>query len=210
MSLSDLVNIFKDFIQATGYFGIFLGTFFIDSFILPIPNEIFMGFAGFLVREGKLTWFGVILAAVLGNAFSSALIWWLGNKYGKNFILRWGHYVGFDEVVFAKIEKLFNKYGYPLIFVCQLIPPVRSLISIPAGVLKTKFVPFMICTVSGATIWLTFMTYVGYILGENWETIGNIIKPFEKYISYFLILEVFVGIAWWIYHLRTKKPKLTK
>jgi len=209
MSLGDLVNILKNFIEATGYLGVFLGTF-IESFIVPIPSELLMGFAGFLISEGRLTWFGVILAAVLGNAVSSALIWWLGHKYGKNFVLKWGHYIGFDESEFAKSEKIFNKYGYPAIFVCQLLPAVRSLISIPAGVLKTKFVPFILCTVAGATIWLTFLTYIGYILGKNWNTIEDVIKPFEKYILYGLIAVVVGGICWWIYYLRTKKTKLAK
>ncbi len=208
MSLFGLIEFLKDFIDKTGYIGIFFGTF-IESFIVPIPSEILMGFAGFLISEGRLSWFGVILAAVLGNAVSSILIWWLGRKYGKNFVLKWGHYIGFDQKEFEKSEKLFGKYGYAAIFICQLLPAFRSLISIPAGVLKTKLWPFILCTVAGATIWLTFLTYLGYILGKNWETIENIIKPFERWILYGLIAVVIGGIAWWIYYV-TQKKKLTK
>lgn len=207
MSLATLLEFLIRTIENLGYFGIFLGTF-LESFIVPIPSELLMGFAGFLIFQGKFNWFGVIIAAVLGNAVSSALIWWLGHHYGKNFVLKWGRFIGFDENNFEKSEKLFTKYGYFAIFICQLLPALRSIISIPAGVLRTRFVPFMVCTVAGATIWLTFLTYLGVQAGANWQNITNVIKPFEHIILYGLIVFTILFIGWWIWHLRQKK--LTK
>ena len=204
MSFDSIFNFLLDAIDTMGYFGVFLGTF-IESFIVPIPSEVLMGLSGFLISQNRLTWFGVILAAVLGNAVSSAIIWWLGRKYGKNFVLKWGKFIGFDDSDYEKSEKLFAKYGYGAIFVCQMLPALRSLISIPAGVLRTRFVPFMLCTMAGATIWLTFLTYLGFQAGANWKNIGDFIKPFERVIYGFLVVSIFVIIGGWIWHLRQKK-----
>ena len=204
MSFDSIFNFLLDAIDRMGYFGVFLGTF-IESFIVPIPSEVLMGLSGFLISQGRLTWFGVILAAVLGNAVSSAIIWWLGRRYGKNFVLKWGKYIGFDDGDYQKSEKLFAKYGYGAIFVCQMLPAARSLISIPAGVLRTRFVPFMLCTMMGATIWLTFLTYLGFQAGANWKNITEIIKPFERVIYALLaVLTIFV-VGGWLWHLQQKK-----
>lgn len=207
MSFDFFFQFLLDTIDKAGYFGIFLGTF-TESFIVPIPSEVLMGLAGFLISQGRLTWVGVIISAVLGNALSSAIIWWLGRKYGKNFVLKWGKFIGFDETDFDKSEKLFSKYGYGAIFVCQMLPALRSLISIPAGVLQTKFWPFIICTAAGATIWLSFLTYLGVQAGANWQNIGEIIKPFEKVIYGILGISVLV-VCSWIWHLRQKKAAKT-
>lgn len=188
MSLTNAVEFVKNLIESFGYFGIFLGTF-LESIIPPIPSEPLLAFAGFLISEGKFTWFGVIFSAVLGNLTSSALIWWLGNKYGENFLLKYGKYIGFSKEELIKSEKLFNKYGYFIVFACQLLPLMRSLISIPAGVLKTKLVPFLLSTAAGATIWLTILTYLGYSLGKNWENVSDYVKPYER------PLQILVGIV---------------
>lgn len=206
MSLSSLFDFLLNAIDTLGYFGIFLGTF-IESFIVPLPSELLMGLAGFLISQNRFSWFGVILAAVLGNALSSAIIWWLGRRYGKPFILKWGRLIGFDEEDYAQAEKLFNKYGYGAIFVCQMMPAVRSLVSIPAGVLRTKFWPFMACTMAGATLWLTFLTYLGFQAGANWKNIENIIKPFERGIIIALVVLGLLFIGWWLWHLQQKKTR---
>jgi len=179
MSLTSAIEFIKNLIQTLGYFGIFIGTF-IESFIAPIPSEPLLAFAGFLISEGKFTWFGVIFSAVLGNLTASALIWWLGNKYGENFILKYGKYIGYTKADLLKSESLFAKYGYFIVFACQLLPLMRSLISIPAGVLKTKLAPFLLATGLGAGIWLTILTSIGYSLGRNWESISDYLKPWER------------------------------
>jgi len=187
MSLETIIEAIKNLIYNFGYFGIFIGTF-IESFIPPIPSEPLMALAGFLISEGKLSWFGVIFSAVLGNLFSSSLIWYLGNRYGEKFILKYGKYIGFFKKDLIRSEELFSKYGYFVIFICQLLPLMRSLISIPAGVLRTKFFPFLLATGTGATIWLSLLTYIGYSLGKNWETISDYTKPYERPLGYLIIL----------------------
>ncbi len=186
---------FKNLMETTGYFGLFLGTFS-ESFFVPIPSEILMGLAGFLIYEGKWNWAGVMFFAVLGNVTSTAIVWKLGHQYGEDFILKWGGYVGYDKDELDSARKLFDKWGYGIIFACQLMPVMRSVITVPAGVLKTKLAPTLIATGSGAAIWLAIWTYVGVQLGNNWQQVGEIAKKFE-FPLYILIGAFFV---WYIYH----------
>lgn len=175
---------------STSYFGLFLGTFS-ESFFVPLPSEILMGLAGFLINEGKFVWYWVIFFAVMGNVVSTAIVWKLGHTFGEKFILKYGGYVGYEEEELNQAKKLFDKWGYPVIFVCQLLPVMRSVITVPAGVLKTKLLPTLVATGCGATIWLSLWTYVGVKLGENWSKVSEIAKPYEMPIT--LIILVFIA-----------------
>ncbi len=206
MNLFEVFNFAKDLIANFGYFGVFFGVF-LEGVFPPIPSEVIMGFSGFLIAEGRFSWFGVILSAVLGNFLSVSLIWFLGKKYGKTLIFKWGKFVGVNQKEMNFGTKLFNKYGYGIVFVCQMIPIARTLIAFPAGFLGTKYYKFIIANSAGATIWLTFLTYLGFIFGENWENIENIIKPFERIILVMFILFFIYWIIKIIIELRKNLQK---
>lgn len=179
MGLFDLFDWAKNLIAELGYFGVFLGSF-LESVFPPIPSEILLGFSGFLVSEGRFNFFWVIFFAVLGNMLSVSLIWLLGKTYGRAFIVKFGKYAGVSEKEMNKGEELFGKYGYWVVFGCQIVPLARTMIAFPAGVLKTQYYKFIIANSLGATIWFTFLTYLGMTLGNNWDTIEEILKPFER------------------------------
>ncbi len=180
MSIFDLFDLAKTLIEKMGYFGVFLGTF-LESVFPPIPSEVIMGFSGFLISEGRFSWFPTLFAAILGNMASVSLLWYLGNKYGRGFILKIGKYGGFTENDIDRGEKLFAKYGYMIVLGCQLLPLARSWIAIPAGTLKTNYFKFIFFNTLGASIWLSVLCYVGYTLGKNWEEIEMIFKPYERF-----------------------------
>src|SRR6476469_6090129 len=125
MSLFDLFDWTKNLIGSLGYIGIFLGTL-LESVFPPIPSEVIMGFAGFLIYEGKLQWWLVILSAIAGNIIAASLIWWVGRRYGRSFLLRWGKYVGVTDTDIERGERLFQKHGYGIVFITQMIPLARS------------------------------------------------------------------------------------
>jgi len=181
MGIFDLFDWAKDLIANLGYLGVFLGSF-LESVFPPIPSEILLGFSGFLVSEGRFNFFLVILFALLGNMLSVSLIWLLGKTYGREFIVKFGKYVGVSEKEMTTGENLFAKYGYWVVFGCQMVPLARTMIAFPAGVLKTQYYKFILANSFGAGIWFTFLTYLGYTLGNNWDTIADILKPFETII----------------------------
>ena len=205
MSIFDLFDWTKELIERLGYFGVFIGTF-LESVFPPIPSEVIMGFAGFLISEGEFNPILTIIAAVAGNFCSASLIWFLGRRYGRDFIVKYGHRIGVEPAEIDKGEKLFNKYGYKIVFASQMIPLVRSWIAFPAGVLKTKYWKFILTNSLGATIWLSLLAYLGFTAGENWETIENTLKPFERLIlGAFVLFVVYLGVKWYLN--RRNKPK---
>lgn len=202
------VNIFIDLINKSGLLGVFLGVF-AESIFPPIPSEAILGYAGFLVGNGQQVFIFVLIASILGKLASSAPIWWLGKKYGHTFVHKYGQYIGYTESDFHKAEKVFAKYGYGAVFVSQFIPLVRSLISVPAGSLGTRFVPFMLWTGLGAGLWNIFLIYIGSILGENWNSLETVLKPVLIPVKYLVILVVvcfvsYQGIKVWKIHQKIK------
>jgi membrane protein DedA with SNARE-associated domain len=194
-SIENMVNLINEVMTKLGYVGLFFGTF-LESFFVPIPSELLMGSAGFLIVNGTFNWPLTILVAVSGTATSSAIVWWIGHKHGEKFILKYGKYVGYDEEELEGARSLFDRWGYFAIFFFQMVPVMRSVITIPAGVLKTKFTPFILCTTAGATIWLTGLTYIGTILGKNWPSVLVLAKPYETPI----LVIVALFIIFYIYH----------
>ena len=189
MGLFDLFDWAKNLIAELGYFGVFLGSF-LESVFPPIPSEILLGFSGFLVAEGRFQAPLVVFFAVLGNMLSVSLIWLLGKTYGRAFIVKFGKYAGVSEKEMNKGEELFDKYGYWVVFGCQIVPLARTMIAFPAGVLKTNYYKFIIANSLGATIWFSFLTYLGYSLGNNWDKIEEILKPFERVLFGIVVLVV--------------------
>ncbi|GAB4145934.1 MAG: DedA family protein [Patescibacteria group bacterium] len=207
MSIFDLFDWAKNLIATLGYAGVFLGTF-LESVFPPIPSEVIMGFSGFLISEGRFNWPGVILAAVAGNVASVSLIWWIGKHYGRDFLIKWGKYIGITASEIEKGERLFTRFGYAVVLICQVIPLARSWIAFPAGVLKTTYPKFIIFNTLGASIWLTVLCYLGYQAGENWTEIENFIKPFERVILGVLVLLILLWAGKLIYSkLQSKNEK---
>jgi membrane protein DedA with SNARE-associated domain len=201
-----VINLFESLMRTTGYFGLFLGTFS-ESFFVPIPSEILMGLAGNLISKGEWNWPMVMIAAVAGNVISTAIVWKLGHKYGEGFLLKYGSYVGYDEEELDQAKRLFDRWGYGVIFVCQLMPVMRSVITVPAGVLKTKLLPTLIATGSGATIWLALWTFVGVQLGSNYKQVEELAKPYEKPLT-IVILAFFVFYVYHHFYKVIKKRKI--
>jgi membrane protein DedA with SNARE-associated domain len=181
-------------VEQNGVFGVFLGVF-AESIFPPIPSEAILGYAGFLVGSGKQSFIAILIASVLGKLASSAPIWYLGKKYGDSFITNYGKYIGYTKKDYQKAEKVFDKYGYFAVFFSQFIPLVRSLISIPAGSLGIRFIPFMIFTGIGAGIWNTLLIFMGSKLGENWNNLENILSPILTPIKYIVIVSILVFIV---------------
>jgi membrane protein DedA with SNARE-associated domain len=212
--INPLIQFLETMMQSSGIFGyfwLFMGTFS-ESFFVPIPSEILMGLAGYLIAKGLWTWPLVIFFAVLGNVISTAIVWKLGHTYGESFILKWGGYVGYDEEELDQAKRLFDRWGYGIIFVCQFVPVMRSVVTVPAGVLKTELVPTLIATGTGAAVWLAGWTYVGTIFGSNYKAIteNEWVVRFEKP----LYLIIGLAFVYYIYHhfynAHKKKQKKTK
>lgn len=160
----------------------------LESMIFPLPSELVMPFAGFSVATGKLNLGLVIFASSLGSLLGSLISYYIGLYGGNKVVLKLGKYLLLDVTDLEKTEKWFHRKGAKTIFISRFIPVVRHLISIPAGVGKMHLWKFCLYTILGATMWNTILTYLGYILGENWHLIRNYSEYFSIGIAILILL----------------------
>lgn len=196
-----IINIATNLIQQAGYPGI--GVLMImESMILPVPSEAVMPFAGFLLADGKFSWFGIIFVSTLGSIIGSLISYWIGAKGGRPLVQRWGKYILVSEHDLEITDRFFQRRGSLAIFICRFIPVVRHLISIPAGVARMPLGKFCLYTIIGAGIWNSFLTWVGFKLGENWETL----RKYTEKIDIILLVIILIAITTFIFrHIRTRK-----
>ena len=156
---------------------------FLENLIPPIPSEIIMPLGGFFVYTGDLNFYILIVSGLIGTVVG-ALPWYflgklLNEKKLSNFIDRKGKFVGISLKDLDKSRIWFDKYGVMLVFWGRLIPGIRTLISVPAGIELMPINKFLIWTSLGSLIWVIFLTSAGYLFGENYEIIGLYIDNFK-------------------------------
>ncbi len=164
-----IVNIARDF----GYFGIFV-MMFLESTFFPFPSEVAMIPAGYLSAKGEMNLFLSLLAGTSGSLLGALFNYFLAYKYGRIGVLKFGKYFFFTEEKLEKMEQFFVKHGAFSTFFARLIPGVRQLVSLPAGLSKMNLRKFALHTTLGAGIWATVLLLLGYFLGEN----GDLIKTY--------------------------------
>lgn len=163
-----LVNI----IHALGYPGLILLMAMESSFI-PLPSELVLPPAGYLVHQGKMNMVLVILCGVAGSILGALFNYWIGVRYGRNFLLKYGKYFGLNEKRYLKTELFFIKHGEISTFVGRLLLGVRHFISFPAGVARMPMRPFIFYTAAGSAIWCSILTILGYYAGQEEELLNR-------------------------------------
>jgi len=192
-------------IEKTSYFGI--GVLMVmESMVLPVPSEAVMPFAGFLWYDKKLIFIFIVIASTLGSIIGSLISYLIGKYGGRPFVRKFGKYLLLNEHHLDQTEVFFNKYGDKTIFISRFIPVIRHLISIPAGVGRMKLGRFCLYTILGAGIWNSILTYLGFLLGKNWEQI----KKYAEVIDVVLVVLIISAIVYFIIHRKRKIKKLNQ
>lgn len=167
-------------IGAAGYFGI-VALMFIENVFPPIPSEFIMPLAGFMVTQDEFTLYGIIAAGTLGSVLGALPLYYAGAKIGedriKDFADTHGRWFAFSCRNIEKADKWFKKHGAAAVFFCRLIPGIRSLISIPAGINRMNMLSFLFFTTLGSGIWTAILAYAGYFLGSSFRRIGDYLDP---------------------------------
>jgi len=199
--LSQIGQIALGLISSFGYAGIFVLMVF-ESMILPVPSELVMPFAGFLVVEGRFTFLGVMIASSLGSLVGSLISYYIGYYGGNRFVVKFGKYLLLDEEDLKKTEDWFAARGEKTVLISRFIPVVRHLISIPAGIGRMDLKKFCIYTLIGATAWNGILAYFGYKLGEHWQDVRVYSEPLSMVMA---VVIVVVG-GYFVYrHVRHKR-----
>jgi membrane protein DedA with SNARE-associated domain len=183
----NILEFITGLISSWGYAGIFV-TMTLESALIPIPSEAVIPFAGFLAYMGEMNIWLIVLVSSLANVTGSIIAYEIGKYLGRGFVERYGKYVLLNMGHLQLIERWFDKYGSLTVLFCRMLPLVRTVNALPAGIGKMNFPKFCIFTFIGSIPWNLALVFVGYVLKENWSIL-------EKYSLYIDILAVFVAAA---------------
>jgi len=164
--LHDIAMIIVEWVEQFGYIGIFI-MMFLESTFFPFPSEVAMIPAGYLAAKGDMNLIMAIVVGTLGSLMGALFNYYLAKIYGRKGVLRFGKYFFFTEEKLQKMEAFFVNHGSFSTFVARLIPGVRQLVSLPAGLSRMPLDKFALHTTLGAGIWVTILVLLGYFLGDN-------------------------------------------
>ncbi len=173
--IHEIANTIVGYIGDMGYWGIFL-LMFLESTFFPFPSEIIMIPAGYLAYKGEMNVYIVVLVGILGSVGGALFNYYLAMHFGRKFILKYGKYFFIKEATLDKLEAFFTKHGELSTFNGRLIPGIRQLISLPAGLAKMNIAKFSFYSGLGAGIWVIVLVALGYLLGSNEELISEYLK----------------------------------
>ena len=164
----------------------------LESMGILIPSEAISPFAGYLVSQGQMGFFAAVTAGVLGNLVGSWIAYFIGLWGGRELWFKYGRYVGVRAHHLKIAENWFDRYGELAVFASRCLPVVRTFISFPAGTARMDFLKFTLYTFLGCVPWVFALTYLGYLLGENWDAVGD----FLHYLDYAVALAVLIGVVY--------------
>ncbi len=184
---------------------------FLENVIPPIPSELIMPLGGFYVFQGDLNFFLVVLSGLTGTLLGAFPWYGIGRLVNEErlevWIKKYGRWMGISAQELSKSRSWFNRYGNALVFWGRLIPGIRTLISVPAGIELMPILPFTIWTTAGSLIWIIFLTIAGIILGESYNQIEVWIEPFSKAIKFLIVFSLLSGFCWTAIKFWRKKRK---
>ena len=198
--LADLAQWLVHNILDMGYIGIFL-LMMIESSFIPFPSELVLIPAGYLAQQGEMNVFLIFLASLLGSLVGAFINYFLALFVGRELLMRYGKYFFISNSAMEKMERFFHRHGPISTFTGRLIPGIRQLISIPAGISRMQLLPFTLYTALGAGIWSIVLITLGYVLGENKELIAGYLQQ----ITFATMAAIVVLIIVYIIRIKTKK-----
>ncbi len=199
--LHQLPQFLGDAIEANplmGYLAIMLAMF-LENLVPPIPSELIMPLGGFYVQQGQLQFLPVVCAGLVGTVLGAFPWYWLGRVVNEDRIELWlsrnGRWFGISPQELGRTRIWFTRYGKALVFWGRLVPGIRTLISVPAGVELMPLGPFLIWTIAGSFIWTVLLTTAGFALGESYSQVESWIDPVSRVVKIVLLLVlIYLGL----------------
>jgi len=192
--LAVLFVFIKSLIAYSGYGGIVI-LMAIESACIPLPSELIMPFAGYLVFEGSMNLFWVATAGAIGCNLGSLIAYEIGCYGGRPLVERYGRWILFGRRELDWADRFFQRWGYLAVFIARLLPVVRTFIALPAGVARMPRLRFHIYTFLGSWPWCLALAWFGMKLGENWRGLG---KYFHRFDAVILVV-LAIGIVWFVW-----------
>jgi membrane protein DedA with SNARE-associated domain len=192
--LTVLFLFIKSLIATSGYGGIVI-LMAIESACIPLPSELIMPFAGYLVYEGTMKLFWVATAGAIGCNVGSLIAYEIGCYGGRPLVERYGRWILLGRRELDWADRFFARWGYLAVFIARLLPVVRTFVALPAGIARMPRLRFHVYTFLGSWPWCFGLAWLGMKLGENWRVIGRYLHRFDAMILVVLV----AGIVWFVW-----------
>ncbi len=189
-----------------GYLGMFLGMV-LEAVIIIIPSEAILATGGILAANNIFSFWGAFFTGLLGSVFCAIVIYFMGYFGGKPFIKKYGKYFFMKEEDIEKSDSWFNKYGMIGALIGRNFPIIRTLISLPIGIMRLSFFKFLIYTIIGSIPWTFVFVYVGYTLGNGWTVVNKYVGNLKVPIKILILLLIF---SYFLKKIKLNKQKSTK
>jgi membrane protein DedA with SNARE-associated domain len=191
-----------ELIRHLGYYGLFVGMMLQATGFVPLPSEVVMSFGGYLANTRSLILWLVILAGSAGDIVGALIAYAIGYFGGRPFLERFGRIFFVRHAELQKADRWFARFGNRAVFVCKLLPGIRSIGALPAGITRMHLGHFIGYTAAGSLIWCTAFASLGFTLGRNWL----VLEPLFRRFSLLLLGLVVLAIGFWIWsHFRAEK-----
>ncbi len=191
-----MVEWMQHLMENLGYLGIFL-LMVLENLFPPIPSELIMPSAGFTAARGKLSLWGVVLAGTLGSVVGTLPLYFIGRAFGEARLMAWadrhGKWLTLSGKDIKKADDWFDRHGSGAVLFGRLIPGLRSLLSLPAGMSEMPLPRFLLFSAIGSGLWAAALAYAGYLLGENYAQVEHLISPISKVVLVAALL--WVGVV---------------
>jgi membrane protein DedA with SNARE-associated domain len=197
--LSGILDAITGLIAEYGYPAVFAAAL-LEVIFPPIPSEVIFPLVGFTAQNrglGLENAIGMATAGALGSTAGAVAIYFLSGKVGRTAIARFGKRVRISEQEIEKAERWFEKYGSIAVFTARMIPGIREIISIPAGIGKMNFAKFVGYTFAGSLLWCIMLTLSGYYLGEAWSRFSEQISSAFTIVTFIVIVVIIAGVGFW-------------
>jgi len=184
-------------IGSSGYTGIF-ALMVLEGATFPIPSEVILPFAGYLVFQGKLVFWMVVIVATLGAIIGTLIDYSIGYYLGRTAILRYGKYIRLNERHLLTSEHWFSRHGNITVFLCQFVPLIRTLVAFPAGISEMRIWKFVLYAGLGSIIWNTVLIYVGDLAGQNSSAIISTLSNAFNLIEVLIVVALIAAFVVWV------------
>ena len=193
----------RELIEQSGYVGVCL-LMLLETVFPPIPSEVIMSLSGLQAQRGTMTLWGAILAGTLGAMLGNIMWYWVARALGIErfypLIDRFGRFLTLDRREVERADALFDRYDRWVVFLGRMVPTIRSLVSIPAGLFGMGWRAFLFWSTLGTLGWTTALAVAGYLLGQNYTEVDRYLGPVSTGVVAVLVL-------WYLYRVITWKPR---
>lgn len=188
-------------VESLGYIGV-AGLIALENLIPPIPSELILPLAGFLAGQGRFWLPAVVLAATIGSVVGALILYglgvWLGEERLRGVVARVGRFLTLQVADVDRADRWFDRHGGKAVLIGRLVPVVRSVVSIPAGLRRMPLGRFLLYTALGSAIWNSVLIGLGWMLGERWNQVSH----YSRYLEYGVLVTLLTAVVWVVWRRR--------